>query len=208
MSLFITFEGPDGGGKSTICRTLAGELQATGYQVLVLREPGGTPIGDQVRQVLMDKANTSMTPHAEFLLFSASRAQLVRQTILPALSAGKIVLCDRFFHSSFAYQGFGHGLNLADLQQVTEFATGGLHPHATLLFDIDAESGLRRRQKPGLEWNRLDDYAVEFHRRVREGYLQLASADPNHWYVLDASQSYERVLAQARQHIALLLQNQ
>lgn len=187
MGFFITFEGPDGSGKSTQCRLLADRLAAAGYQLLCTREPGGTPISEQIRAVLHDLGNRAMQPRAEILLYSAARAQLVGQALLPHLAAGGVVLCDRFFDSTLAYQGYGHGLDLAVLRQITAFATQNLKPDLTLLLDLDAAAGLARRQQGGVEWNRLDDYALAFHQRVRAGYLALAAAEPERWAVLDAT---------------------
>ncbi len=186
--LFITLEGPEGSGKSTQARLLAGFLQGAGHDVLLTREPGGTRIGDQIRACLHDVANVEMTPETELLLYSASRAQLVREQIRPALAAGQIVVCDRFADSTLAYQGYGRGLDLVALRQITTFATGGLWPDLTLLLDIDVEQGLGRRAEGGQEMNRLDREAVAFHRRVREGFHRLAAADPARWLVLDAAQ--------------------
>jgi dTMP kinase len=194
LSLFITFEGPDGSGKSTQCKLLAEHLTSIGYNVLCTREPGGTDISLQVRQILMDMKNKSMFPATEFLLFSSARAQLVREVIKPHLAQEKgIVIADRFFDSSFAYQGYGHGIPLETIRTITEFATDGLKPDLTLLLDIDAEQGLRRRQKPGTEWNRLDDYDLALHKRVREGFLTMAAAEPNRWVTLDADQDPDKL---------------
>jgi dTMP kinase len=194
--MFITFEGPDGSGKSTQIKLLAEKLQARGRDVLLTREPGGTEIGEQIRHVLHDLKNKAMQPRAELLLYSAARAQLVGQVIRPHLAAGGVVLSDRYFDSTFAYQGYGHGLDLAALKAITLFATGGLTPDLTLLFDIDAETGLRRRQTNAAEWNRLDDYALEFHARVRVGYLELLQQEPTRWVKLDAAQNVEMLEAE------------
>ncbi len=193
--MFITFEGPDGSGKSTQIGRLAEGLRAAGRDVLQTREPGGTTIGEQIRHVLHDLANTTMQPRAELLLYSAARAQLVGEVIRPHLERGGLVLSDRFFDSSLAYQGYGHGLDLDLLRSIQTFATGGLRPDLTLFFDIEAEAGLRRRQHGAGEWNRLDAYALEFHKRVRDGYLALASSEPARWVRLDASQSVEALAA-------------
>ncbi|VAW30504.1 Thymidylate kinase, partial [hydrothermal vent metagenome] len=189
--MFITFEGPEGSGKSSQIKLLAAFLQAQGLSVVTTREPGGTPIGDEIRVCVHNVANTAMTPIAEMLLYSASRAQLVETLIRPSLAAGHIVLCDRFADSTIAYQGYGRGLNLDHLRQVTKIATGGLQPTLTFLLDIDVKRGLARRTGGGLEMNRLDLETVHFHQRVREGYHQLMMAEPDRWVVLDA----ERPLA-------------
>ncbi len=184
--MFITFEGPDGSGKSTQLRMLASALREEGIEVITTREPGGTEIGDQIRAVIMNMKNKAMDPRTELLLFNASRAQLVEELIRPALAAGKIILCDRYADSTMAYQGYGHGLDKDALRRLLNFATGGLKPDLTLLFDISAEAGLKRRQANHDEWNRMDDYALQFHERVRGGFLELAAADPERWTVLDA----------------------
>lgn len=190
--MFITLEGPEGSGKSTQIGLLAAWLREQGRDVVVTREPGGTEIGNQIRQVLMATGNMGMSAETEFLLFSASRAQLVRHVITPALAAGQIVLCDRFFDSSLAYQGYGRGLDMAALHAITAFATDGVTPTATLLLDIDVEQGLLRRrratQTEGAEWTRLDAQTVAFHQEVRAGYHALAAATPDRWRIIDAAQ--------------------
>jgi dTMP kinase len=200
MSLFITLEGPDGGGKSTQARQLVDYLQGRGLNVLLTREPGGTPIGDQIRRTLMDLGNTGMHPRTEILLFSASRAQIVHQVIRPHLESGGVIVCDRFYDSTLAYQGYGHGLDLQALQAITAFATGGLRPDLTLLLDLPAEDGLRRRERGG-QWNRLDAYDLAFHQRVRQGYFALAAAEPERWVRVDATQPLEVVQAAMRQTV-------
>lgn len=204
--MFITFEGPDGGGKTTQIKLLSPFLVSKGFQVVCTREPGGTEIGDQVRDVLMNMKNREMCPRAEILLFCASRAQLVTQLVRPALSEGKIVICDRFTDSTMAYQGFGHGLDKTDLRSLLEFATGGLKPDLTILLDISSEEGLKRRQTNHEEWNRMDDYALNFHKRVREGYLELAASDPARFFRVDAAQSRESVQKEIRAEILRRLQ--
>ena len=197
MGIFITFEGPDGSGKTTQIELLDDYLQADGFEVLKTREPGGTSIGDQVRTVLHNVTNTAMVSEAEILLYSASRAQLVGQLIRPALARGTVVLCDRYADSTIAYQGYGRGLDLAALRQITTFATGGLTPDLTIYLDCPVEEGLNRKQRALAlgegEWNRLDQEPVKFHRRVRQGYLALAAAEPDRWLVLDALRSIEEI---------------
>ena len=156
--MFITFEGPDGCGKTTQIDLLEKYLIQQGYSVFRTREPGGTHIGEQIRDVLHNRENTDMTCEAEILLYSASRAQLVQEKIKPALEEGTIVISDRFFDSTLAYQGYGRGLDLDDLRQITAFATGGLRPDLTVYLEIEPEEGLRRRQRDSeAEWNRLED---------------------------------------------------
>ena len=192
MSLFITFEGPDGSGKTTQAQLLYEYLQERGYPVFLTREPGGTGIGDQIREILHSLENTEMFPQTEILLYSASRAQLVGQIIRPHLARGEIVLCDRYADSTLAYQGYGHGLDLQVLQVVTTFATGGLKPDLTIYLDIDVEEGLRRKlaahQAGEAEWNRMDQQELAFHRRVRQGYLEMVAAEPERWVVIEAAQ--------------------
>lgn len=191
--LFITFEGPDGCGKSTQIAPLADYLRSKGRVVYTTREPGGTEISDQVRQIIMAMKNTSMHPRTELLLFLSARAQLVEEVIRPRLAAGEIVISDRYADSTLAYQGYGHGVDRDVIRNLLAFATGGLKPDLTLLLDVDAETGLRRRQTGGGEWNRLDAYQLEFHRRVREGYHELASLEPERWVTVDAAQTPEMV---------------
>lgn len=197
MSLFITFEGPEGGGKTTQAARLAEHLSAQGLDVLLSREPGGTAIGEQIRRVLFSLENNEMQPQTEFLLFSASRAQLVRDVIRPHLSAGGLVISDRFYDSSLAYQGYGHFLDLDALRATTAFATSGLVPDLTLLLDLSVEEGLRRRQESG-NWNRLDAYDLEFHHRVRNGYLEMVRANPERWVTIDADRPFDIVKAEIR----------
>jgi dTMP kinase len=198
LSFFISIEGPDGSGKTTQARLLADHLAGAGHDVLLAREPGGTPIGDQVRQVLFALDNKGMSAETEFLLFSASRAQLVREVLRPHLARGGLVLCDRFADSSLAYQGYGHGLDLEMVRAVTRLATGGLTPDFTLLLDLPAEHGLARRRHGG-RWNRLDDYDLQFHQRVRQAFLELAAAEPDRWATVDAGPAQEQVQRELQQ---------
>lgn len=191
--LFVTLEGPEGSGKSTQLPLLVRWLEQEGYGVLHTREPGGTPISERIRDLLHDPAHTEMTARAEILLYSAARAQHVEERIRPALEEGRIVLCDRFFDSTYAYQGYGRGLSLEDLRTITRFATGGLVPDVTLYLDLEPEVGLGRRRQGGGEMNRLDREALDFHRRVRLGYLKLAAVEPDRWITLDGAGSIEEV---------------
>lgn len=195
--MFITFEGPEGSGKTTQIKALVGFMQERGYEVVCTREPGGTPIGDQIRAVLTNLDNTAMHPRAEILLFQAARAQHVEELIRPASAAGKLVLCDRYADSTLAYQGYGHGYDLDLLRGLIGFATGGLQPDLTVLLDVDVEAGLRRKQR-GNDWNRLDAYALEFHRRVRAGYFELANLEPARWVTVDANCRPEDVQIELR----------
>jgi dTMP kinase len=197
--MLITLEGPDGSGKTTQLALLADYLSRQGYSIYSVREPGGTAIGEQIRNILHSMSNQEMTPHAEVLLFSASRAQLVAQAIHPALEAGQIVLCDRFYDSTFAYQGYGRGLDLQALQQITLFATGGLRPDVTIYIEISPQEGLRRRrQDKNAEWNRLDDLPTDFHRKVHEGYQQLIAAEPERWVVIDGERPIDSIQVDVR----------
>lgn len=197
MSLFITLEGPDGSGKTRQAESLLEHLLSLDIDVVLTCEPGGTPIGDQIRAVLFNLDNTAMDPRTEFLLFSASRAQHVAEKIKPLLAQGTLVLSDRYFDSSLAYQGYGHQLNLQTLREVTSFATQGLAPDRTYLLDIPVELGIERRKRGG-NWNRLDAFDLELHKRVRSGYLQLAEDDPERWEVIDASGAFDHVQGQLR----------
>lgn len=205
--MFITFEGPEGSGKSSQIRLLADFLRKRGEDVLVTREPGGTAVGDQIRACLHDVANTGIMAVTEFLLFSASRAQLVRQVIRPALAAGRIVLCDRYADSTIAYQGYGRKLDREILGQITAFATGGLQPDLTLLLDIEVEKGLARRRQNAEEMTRLDLETIAFHRRVREGYHALAAANPGRWVVIEADEGVTAVQAAIRDAVLAVISN-
>jgi len=196
--MFITLEGPDGSGKTSHIKPLAEWLEQEGYRVHTAREPGGTLISEQIRHIIHDLKNTEMHPHTETLLYQAARAQIVEQVLRPKLAEGWIVLCDRYADSTLAYQGYGHQQNLEEVRILVRYATGGLVPDLTLLLDVDVETGLGRRQKSGGEWNRLDAYQLGFHRRVREGYLNLAKQEPGRWVLVDASQAWEMVQVELR----------
>lgn len=196
MSLFVTFEGPDGSGKTTQARMLAEYLESRGQPVLCTREPGGTEISEQIRQVILSTHNKSMRNETEVLLFSAARAQIVAELIRPALAQGKLVICDRYYDSTYAYQGYGLGLDLNSLRAITQFATGGLVPDLTFYVDVPVELGLARRHRG--ETNRLDLKNVEYHTRVRNGYLELVKAEPQRFILIDGSGTVEAVQAQIR----------
>lgn len=197
LGLFITFEGPEGSGKSTQIRLLSEALMQRGLAVVATREPGGTRIGNAIRSLLLDPAHTEMSPRTETLLFQAARAQIVDEVIRPALAAGQVVLCDRYADSTLAYQGYGHGQTLAPLQQLGDYATGGLTPALTIYLDIDVRTGLERKRTGAAdEWNRMENHALAFHQRVRAGYLALANAAPARWLVIDAAQPIAAIHAQ------------
>jgi dTMP kinase len=203
--MLITLEGPDGSGKSTQQRLLVDFLTERGYEVVSTHEPGGTPIGEQVRQVIMDMNNRPMSPRAETLLFCAARAELVDELLGPALARGALVVCDRYGDSTLAYQGYGHGLDLDFLRRLLDFATGGIRPDLSLLLDLPAEEGLARKRALTAEWNRMDDYELAYHRRVRQGYLELVREEPERWRVLDAREPLEVVQARLRDEVLALL---
>jgi dTMP kinase len=190
---FITFEGPDGSGKTSQLKLAAAWLENTGVPLLITREPGGTPIGEEIRKLVHDTQHTEMAYEAEILLYSASRAQHVAEVIIPALKQGKIVLCDRFFDSTYAYQGYGRGLPMEPLRLITQFATQKLTPDLTLYLDISPEIGIQRRESGGDILNRLDREKLDFHYRVREGYLALIKSESDRWRVIDGSGSLEDV---------------
>ena len=194
---FITFEGPDGSGKTAQLDLLAEELIQAGYPILTTREPGGTPIGDQIRATLLDLKNTAMVDRTEALLYQAARAQLVDEVIKPHLASGGVVLCDRYADSTLAYQGYGHQNTLDSLRGIITYATGGLEPDLTILMDLAPEVGLQRRVDAG-GVNRLDAYDIDFHHRVREGYLEMARKQPERWVIIDADRPFKEVQTEIR----------
>jgi len=195
--MFITLEGPEGSGKTSHIPHLVEFLREKGYTVFPTREPGGTSIGEQIREVLHSLKNTEMNPRTETLLYQAARAQFVEQVVRPRLALGEIVLSDRYADSTLAYQGYGHQQDLEQVRALIRYATGGLVPDLTILLDVDVEMGLKRKQKAG-EWNRLDAYTVEFHQRVRNGYLEMAKQEPGRWVVVDAGQAWDKVQEELR----------
>jgi dTMP kinase len=193
---FVTFEGGEGSGKSTQLERLATRLRARGLDPLVTREPGGTPLAEGIRELLLDPGRRP-SPMAEALLMEAARAELVTSLIRPALSSGRIVLCDRYDDSTLAYQGGGRGLDAELLRALNRAATGGLEPDLTLLFDLDPALGLARRARNSSSVNRLDREPEAFHARVRARYLELAAAEPRRFVVLDGALPPERLEEQA-----------
>ncbi|HFI0578387.1 TPA: dTMP kinase [Streptococcus suis] len=195
---FITFEGPDGAGKTTVLQELLPALQELGPEVVTTREPGGVAIAEEIRNIILNPANTEMDDKTELLLFIAARRQHLKERILPPLDEGKLLLIDRFIDSSIAYQGFGRGLDVADINWLNQFATDGLKPDLTLYFDIDAEEGLARiARNVSRDVDRLDMEKADMHKRVRQGYLSILEAEPERLVKIDASQPLEAVVADA-----------
>ena len=199
--MFITLEGPEGSGKTSHIPHLVEFLREKGYTVFPTREPGGTSISEQIRDVLHDMKNAEMHPRTETLLYQAARAQIVEQVIKPRLADGEIVLSDRYYDSTIAYQGYGHQQNLDEIRALVKYATGGLTPDLTVLLDLDVEVGLKRKTQNATEWNRLDAYTVEFHKRVRTGYLEMVNAEPKRWVVVNSERAWESVQAELKQVI-------
>lgn len=189
--MFITFEGSDGSGKSTQIHLLEDYLRKNGQDVQLTREPGGTDIGEGIRQVLLDMEHEKMHARTETLLFNAARAQLIEQEIRPALSGGKVVLCDRFADSTVAYQGYGREQDIEELKRLISFATGGLSPDLTLYLDLPPEEGIRRKLAD--YQNRLDVQGLSFYRRVEAGYREMIAQEPQRWVVINAGRSLEEV---------------
>ncbi len=187
---FITLEGPEGAGKTTQVKHLTALLSERGIDHLVTRDPGGTPLGKKIRRILLTPG-LEVSPRAELLLYQADRAQHVEELILPALNAGKLVICDRYTDSTMAYQGFGRGIDFDLIENLNQIATGGLKPEYTFLFDLDSEEGLSRRHPAG--YDRMEREAMDFHHRVRNGYLTLAKKEPERWYILDAAKPLSAV---------------
>ena len=198
--MFITLEGPEGSGKTSHLPPLVEYLRAKGHVVFPTREPGGTSIGEQIREVIHDLKNVEMHPRTETLLYQAARAQIVEQIIKPRLVVGEIVISDRYYDSTIAYQGYGHQQDLEQVRGLVRYATGGLVPDLTVLLDLDVEVGLKRKKK-GAEWNRMDAYTIEFHHRVRKGYHEMVKAEPHRWVVVDAEQKWESVQEELRKVI-------
>lgn len=199
--MFITLEGPEGSGKTSHIPHLVEFLREKGHIVFPTREPGGTSISEQIRDVLHDMKNAEMHPRTETLLYQAARAQIVEQVIKPRLDDGEIVISDRYYDSTIAYQGYGHQQNLEQIRALVKYATGGLTPDLTILLDLDVEVGLKRKTQNEVEWNRMDAYTVEFHRRVRAGYLEMVKAEPQRWVIVNSEQAWESVQAELRKVI-------
>jgi len=202
--MFITLEGPEGSGKTTAVEKAVQELQKMGYSVIRTREPGGTEISEQIRNVILDKNNTKMDARTEALLYAASRRQHLVEKVWPAIKEGKIVICDRYLDSSLAYQGGARGLGIDNILNINLFATENTWPDLTLLFDLDPEIGLARIAKnASREINRLDLEKIEFHKQVRQTFLDLAKRYPDRYVIIDAGKSQEEV---AKQTLDAILQ--
>lgn len=210
MGAFVVFEGPEGGGKSSQARALATKLADQGYPILLTREPGGTELGNAIREILLSPASISISARSEALLYSASRAQLVEEVVRPALEEGQVVVSDRFSYSTVAYQGYGRGLEVEAVAAVVRFATDNLEPDLCILLDLEPRLGLERKRGVFLaggvgEWNRFEEEEIAFHQRVREGYLQMAREDPERWLVLEASLPFETVQDRIMEAVSILL---
>jgi dTMP kinase len=190
LGLFITFEGGEGCGKSTQSRLLLERLQQQNIPALLTHEPGGTPLGNELRKLLKRKRRSSISSRAEMFLFAASRAQLVAEVIRPALEEGKVVICDRFSHSTLVYQGYGRGLDLSTVETVNSLAIQNVEPDVTVFLNISPEQGLARKRSLK---DRFEMENLSFHRRVRKGYLKVAAAEPDRWLVIDASLPKDKV---------------
>ena len=201
QGLFITLEGVEGAGKSTLMAYVAEVFSEKGKQVVQTREPGGTKTGEQIRSILLDKSNTSLSDDTELLLMFAARLQHINEVISPALSSGEIVICDRFTDASYAYQGAGRGLDTSRIQILEDWVQQGLKPDLTLLFDLDVETGLRRAGKRS-EADRFEQEEVSFFERIRACYLERAENEPERFRIVDASQSFENV----KQQIQIILE--
>jgi dTMP kinase len=200
--LFVSLEGGEGAGKSTVLADLHARLTAAGHAVLLTREPGGTPLGERLRRALLDTQGDAPVAEAEALLFCAARAHLVNTVLRPALARGTVVLCDRYADSTLAYQGYGRGLPLDQLRTLNALATGGLRPDLTLLLDLPVAEGIARRRGDSADMDRLDREASDFHERVRTGFRDLATLEPERWVILDARRKPGEVAAEAWSAVA------
>ncbi len=206
MSLFVTIEGIEGSGKSTLTHGLASLLQDQNIPLLITREPGGTRIGQTIRSLLLDPVNSELTSNAETFLFFADRAQHVNEMIRPALDQGRVVICDRFCHSTFAYQGYGRGIDLSNLRLLNQIATQGLHPNLVLLLDLEPVFGLQRARRrstdsstldPDNSWSRFEEQALAFHTKVRSGFLKLAHEERERFVILDTTKDRDTIALEA-----------
>lgn len=209
MSIFITFEGPEGSGKTTVAHSLVNQLEKDGYKVIYTREPGGIDIAEQIRSVILNTKNTKMDQITEALLYAAARRQHLVERVIPALNEGYIVICDRFIDSSLTYQGYARGIGIETIYQINQYAIEGWMPKITILFDIDPLEGLKRIQvDKQREVNRLDLEDEKFHQRVREGYQVVAKMYPERIKTIDASQSISSVYEEVYQLVCGALHNE
>ncbi len=195
---FVTLEGPEGSGKSTQANMLADALMKRGVKIKLTREPGGDPVSEKIRNILLHGADDEITYRTELFLYLAARAQHTEKVIRPSLENGITVICARYIDSTTAYQGYGSGFDLELIRRLNDFATGGLKPNLTLLLDIDVETGLRRQRT----WNRIERKSVEYHQRVREGFLEEARLHPDRIVVIDSSRDIKTVHDEIMKHIA------
>jgi len=205
-ALFLSFEGGEGSGKSVQTAALARSLGERGRDVVLTREPGGTPAGERIREILLHAREAPLSPEAEVLLYSAARAQLVREVIRPALDAGRIVIADRYFDSTLAYQGYGHGVALEQIRGVTGLAVGGLVPDRTFLLDVPVSVALPRSGwRSAATWDRFEVLGSDFHERVRDGYLRLAAAEPERFVVVRGDRDEASIASDIRREVDALL---
>lgn len=202
--IFITLEGPDGSGKSTVVEQLSQYLKNSNIEYIFTREPGGTEIGEDIRDIILDNKNTNMSPRTEALLYAASRSQHVHEKIKPALEAGKVVLCERFVLSSLVYQGIGRGLGVIDVKDINDFGIEGVKPDLTLFFDIDPSISLNRKMV-GQDIDRLEMEGINFHKEVYNGYIDLINKYPENVVLIDASKSKEEVFKQVKSEVERIL---
>lgn len=204
MSKFITFEGPEGSGKTTVIREITQRLESEGWEVVVTREPGGVKTGEDIRKILLE--GEAIDDRSEALLFAASRREHLVNKVLPALREGKVVLCDRYIDSSLAYQGYARGIGVEEVRSINEFAINGLYPDLTLYLDIRASVGIQRINDNQRTQNRLDREKLDFHEKVVEGYRQIIHNEPNRFAVINAEQSIEEVTNSAYESIIKYLE--
>jgi dTMP kinase len=205
MSLFISFEGGEGSGKSYQSKLLLRRLMQHGIPAVLTFDPGGTALGNSIRRLLKDR-KYCISAEAELFLFSASRAQLIHEIVLPSLQAGKVVICDRFSDSTTVYQGFARGLDLKHINAINNISTRGISPDLTIFLDLPVEVGIRRKKNP--QNDRFDSEEIAFHNRVRSGFLQLAGENPHKWLVIDASQSRKEIASLIWQRVSAYLQRE
>ncbi|WP_027108961.1 dTMP kinase [Lacticigenium naphthae] len=206
--IFITFEGPDGSGKTSVIREIVRRLEEQQDSVISTREPGGNRIAEMIRELILDPQNTDMDERTEALLYAASRRQHLKETILPALTRGNIVICDRFVDSSVVYQGYARGIGMEEVAQMNQFATESLSPDLTLYLDVEAEIGLQRinQGKEKRQYDRLDREALSFHQLVRSGYLKVVAKNTDRIVTVDASAELEKVVESSWQIIQKFIQ--